>query len=93
MPAAARIGDKHTCPVTDPKPHVGGFIVKGARTVRIEGKPAARLGDAAECKGPPDTISSGSASVRIEGKPAARVGDKTIHGGLIVLGAQTVNIG
>lgn len=93
MAKAARLGDKHTCPVAEPKPHVGGFIVKGATKVMIEGKPAARLGDSAECKGPLDSISSGSATVMIEGMPAARVGDKTIHGGLVVLGSDTVLIG
>lgn len=93
MAAAARMGDKHTCPASDPKPHVGGFITTGATTVKIEGMPAARLGDSAECKGPLDAISSGSSTVMIEGMPAARMGDKTVHGGLIINGSPTVDIG
>jgi len=56
MPAA-RIGDFHTCPLSDgPKPHVGGPIIMGCPTVLIGGLPAARVGDQATCVGPPDTI-------------------------------------
>ena len=45
MPPAARITDNHTCPMTDPKPHVGGPIVTGEPTVLIGNRQAARLGD------------------------------------------------
>jgi uncharacterized Zn-binding protein involved in type VI secretion len=45
------------------------------------------------CVGPPDTITAGSATVFIGGAPAARMGDSTAHGGTIVVGCPTVNIG
>ena len=95
MPAAARIGDMHVCPmVTGLVPHVGGPIIpSGASTVLIGGQPAAKVGDMATCVGPPDSIVKGSSTVLIEGKPAARMGDSTAHGGTIVMGLPTVIIG
>lgn len=86
----------HTCPLTSPGPvpHVGGPVVgPGAATVLIAGLPAAVVGDSLVCVGPPDTIIAGSATVMIAGKPAARQGDATAHGGIIVAGAPTVQIG
>ena len=95
MPGAARVGDMHTCPLSDgPKPHVGGPVSgPGLPTVLIEGMPAAVVGDMCVCAGPPDTIAVGSATVLIGGKPAARMGDMTAHGGSIILGSLTVLIG
>ncbi len=95
MPAAARVGDMHVCPmVTGVVPHVGGPILPpGCPTVLIAGMPAARVGDMLVCTGPPDTIVAGSATVMIGGMPAARMGDSTAHGGTIILGAFTVMIG
>jgi len=94
MPPAARITDMHTCPMSDgPKPHVGGPIVSGSGTVMIGGLPAARATDQAACAGPTDVIVKGSAAVMIESLPAARIGDTTAHGGVIVAGLPTVNIG
>jgi len=95
MPLAARIGDMHTCPMVNPGPvpHVGGPISLGAPTVMIGGMPAARVGDMCICVGPPDTIAMGSGTVFICGMPAARMGDSTAHGGSIVIGCPTVNIG
>lgn len=95
MPPAARIADMHVCPMTSgPVPHVGGPILPpGAVTVLIGGLPAARVGDMAVCTGPPDTIILGSSTVMIGGQPAARMGDSTAHGGKIVAGCITVNIG
>jgi uncharacterized Zn-binding protein involved in type VI secretion len=91
---AARVADLHTCPlVTGVVPHVGGPILSGAPTVLIGNLPAARVGDAVTCVGPPDTIVQGSASVLIAGMPAARMGDATAHGGVIVVGCPTVLIG
>ena len=94
MPAAARIGDMHTCPLsTGPVPHVGGPVLPpGCQTVLIGGLPAARVGDMLVCAGPPDTIISGSSTVLIGGMPAARMGDSTAHGGVIVAGCPTVII-
>lgn len=96
MAGAARAGDMHTCPMTNPGPvpHVGGPVMPpGEPTVLIEGMPAARVGDMATCSGPPDTIISGSSSVMIGGMPAARMGDSTAHGGTIAIGSATVIIG
>jgi uncharacterized Zn-binding protein involved in type VI secretion len=94
MPPAARVGDMHTCPLSDgPKPHVGGPIMPpGAPKVLIGGMPAARVGDVCTCTGPPDMIAMGSSRVMIGGQPAARMGDTTAHGGVIVVGAPTVLI-
>ncbi len=95
MPFAARITDMHVCPmVTGTVPHVGGPVMgPGAATVLIGGQPAAVVGDMCTCTGPPDSIVKGSATVLICGKPAARMGDQTAHGGSIILGAPTVEIG
>ena len=95
MPAAARVGDMHTCPmVTGVVPHVGGPIMPpGVITVLIGGMPAATVGNLALCTGPPDSIAMGSVTVLIGGSPAARVGDPTVHGGIIVVGLPTVDIG
>lgn len=95
MPSAARVSDFHSCPMlTGQVPHVGGPVIgPGAATVMIAGVPAAVVGDSCTCAGPPDTIVAGSATVMIGGVPAARMGDSTAHGGSIVAGAPTVNIG
>jgi uncharacterized Zn-binding protein involved in type VI secretion len=95
MPPAARVGDMHTCPLSDgPKPHIGGPIMPpGVPTVLIGGMPAATVTGMASCAGPPDVIVKGSTTVLIGGKPAARMGDQTAHGGVITLGCMTVLIG
>ncbi len=99
MPLAARITDMHTCPMQTPAfpspiPHVGGPVIgPGIPTVLIGKLPAAVMGDACVCVGPPDTIVKGSATVLIGGKPAARMGDTCAHGGSIILGCPTVMIG
>lgn len=91
---AARVGDPHICPLTDPKPHVGGPVLpSGCATVLIGGQPAARLGDTAFCTGLTDVIAQGEATVLIGGQPAARMGDLTAHGGSISMGLPTVHIG
>lgn len=95
MPLAARITDMHVCPmVTGLVPHVGGPVLPpGSTNVFIAGLPAATLGDMLSCAGGPDTIIKGSTTVMINGRPAARMGDNTAHGGAIVAGCFTVNIG
>ncbi len=91
---AATISNFHVCPKTTGQvPHVGGPVIQGSTDVFIGGLPAARVGDALICVGPPDKIKEGSASVFINGKPAARLGDGTNHGGVIVVGNPTVTIG
>ncbi len=98
MPAAARSGDNHSCPMVNPgpaaTPHTGGPVLPpGTPTVLIGGQPAATMGDMCTCAGPPDSIMQGSATVMIGGKPAARMGDATAHGGSITAGCATVIIG
>ena len=95
MPFSARVSDMHLCPmITGLVPHVGGPVLPaGCPTVMIGGLPAARVGDMCTCTGPPDTIAAGSGTVMIGGSPAARMGDSTAHGGVIILGCPTVNIG
>lgn len=95
MPMAARVGDMHVCPMlTGVVPHVGGPVMPpGTPTVMIAGMPAAKVGDMCTCVGPPDTIVAGSGTVFIGGAPAARMGDSTAHGGTIIIGCPTVNIG
>lgn len=81
-------------PGTPPIPHVGGPVCGPCTpTVLIGGLPAAVVGDACVCVGPPDTIAQGSTTVLIGYKPAARMGDKTAHGGVIVAGYPKVLIG
>jgi uncharacterized Zn-binding protein involved in type VI secretion len=95
MPPAARISDMHTCPMfSGPVPHVGGPVTgPGVATVLIGGLPAAVVGDLLVCVGPPDSIVQGSTTVLISSRPAARLGDMTAHGGVIVVGFPTVQIG
>lgn len=77
------------CPTGSP----GGAILTGEPTVLIEGRPAARVGDAAACTDGPTTIGSGSPTVIIGGSHAARITDTTCHFGKITTGAATVLIG
>jgi len=95
MPPAARLTDMQACPIeTGGVAHVGGPVRgPGEPSVLIAGLPAAVLGDACACVGPPATIVAGSATVLIGGKPAARIGDATSHGGSLVNGAPSVLIG
>ena len=98
MPPAARVGDFHECPMvtpgTPPIPHVGGPVLPaGCPAVIIGGQPAARVGDVAMCVGPPDAIVQGSPTVMIGYQLAARVGDMTEHGGQVVVGLPSVDIG
>ena len=67
---AARMGDRHVCPMVTPGvppiPHVGGPILPPCSiTVLIGGQPAARVGDQCLCVGPPDVIAMGCMTVMI----------------------------
>lgn len=100
MPPAARVTDMHTCPLTDPKPHVGGQVQPpGSTDVFIEDAPAARAapdytGEFAKCEAPtPDFLAQGSPNVFLNDKLATRRGDLTQHGGRIDTGALQVEIG
>lgn len=63
-------------------------LVGGAPSVTIEGRPAARQGDAAGRA----TVKDGASNVFINGRPAATVGDRTECGGTIVTGSSSVFI-
>jgi uncharacterized Zn-binding protein involved in type VI secretion len=95
MPNAARITDFHTCPMVNPGPvpHVGGPVSSGSPDVNIGYIPAARVDDSLVCVPATDKIARGSANVFINSRAAARIGDPTVHGGVIVVGCPTVNIG
>lgn len=95
MPPAARIGDLHVCPLVNPgpAPHVGGPVTVGYPSVMIGFMPAARVGDAAVCVGPPDAIAKGSTTVMVGFMPVARIGDPTTHGGVVSTGCPTVIVG
>lgn len=98
MPPAARLTDLHECPMQTPTPvpvpHVGGPIIgPGVPTVLIGGLPASVVGDMLVCVGPPDAVVDGSPTVMIGGRPSARIGDETAHGGTILTGIPTVEIG
>lgn len=90
MQPAARVGDMHTCTQGS---HKGGPITVGCPTVQIGNQAAARVGDAATCEGPPDSIAKGSATVKIGNQAAARLGDPTAYGGAIAAGFTKVLIG
>ncbi|MEX2336456.1 MAG: PAAR domain-containing protein [Fulvivirga sp.] len=92
---AARIMDMHICPMSSGNvPHVGGPIgPMGSPNVNIGGLSAARVNDTAQCTGGMDQIIMGSSTVNINNFPAARMGDSTAHGGQILQGCLTVNIG
>lgn len=84
----------HVCPLFTPEPHIGGPVTgPGAPTVMIGGMPAAAIADLCVCAGPPDAIVKGSTTVFVGGRPAARQGDITAHGGVVVGGFPTVQIG
>lgn len=85
MPAIARQGDAIS--------H-GGSILGGATRTLVEGRPAARQGDAVSCSTHGmQTITGGSGSVLVEGQPVARVGDAISCGATIVSGATSVQAG
>lgn len=73
-------------------------VIAGSGSVKIDGKPAARMGDPLEMHSKPmhpphpRTIAAGSATVMIDGKPAARAGDAIDCGG-VLQGGSSVNIG
>ncbi|ACZ76158.1 PaaR repeat-containing protein [Dickeya parazeae Ech586] len=99
MPGAARLGDScagHGCFPATP-------VIAGSGDVIINGKPAARKGDAVllhacPCPNMPHgvhsrAISAGSGTVIINGKLAARIGDAIGCGGSVAAGSGDVIIG
>jgi uncharacterized Zn-binding protein involved in type VI secretion len=105
MPPAGRLGDKakipvdiHGCPAC-PHPAIGPAIV-GSPTVKVNGKPALRLGDkgihAACCATNMWEAMTGSGTVMINGMPAHRMNDITRHcGGMgkLIEGSGNVETG
>ncbi|MRG97030.1 PAAR domain-containing protein [Polyangium spumosum] len=85
MPPAARILDRHTCPL-----HPPNVIVTGEETVIVGYQWQARVGDMEACGA---SIVMGESTVIIGYKDAARRGDPTSHGGRIASGCPTVLIG
>ncbi len=94
MPAAARLNDMTA--------GHGGFppvsIIQGSPNVRINGRAAARVGDAVDSHSDghdthQGTISQGSSSVFINGRRAARIGDAVSCGDSIATGSHNVYIG
>ena len=68
LPAWRATSDTHTCPLVDGlKPHVGGIIPVGSKTVFINNLPAARVGDLIAEAGAPNAIAAGSPNVMIGG--------------------------
>src|SRR5690349_15356551 len=90
---AARKTDAHTCPMTAPKPHVGGPIDSGSANVTVNELPAARKGDPATCVPAKDKIKKGSLTVFVNGKQFARKKDPTEHGGVVTGGSGNVDVG
>lgn len=98
MKPIARVGDSHTCPLTNPPPtatpHAGGPVLPaGMPTVFAGGKAVAVVGNQCTCTGPPDVIQVGSSSVFVGVMGVARLGDTTLHGGKITTGLPTVQVG
>lgn len=94
--SAARVGDAQICPQFDGnRPHVGGTITEGARSVLIGGQRAAIAGGKCRCTGSSrsNAVAGGSRSVLIEGQFAIRTGDRTEHGGIVTSGCASVLIG
>lgn len=85
MPPAARVTDRHNCPIDPPN-----SIVSGAETVFVGYQQQARVGDKEGCGA---TITAGEPTVIIADQDAARKGDPTSHGGVIASGCPTVLIG
>ena len=94
MPPAARVTDMHVCPmVTGVVPHVGGPITVGSTDVFTGSLMQARVTDVCTCVGPPDAIAVGSLGVIVDHLCAARMTDLTLHGGMVIIGLPTVEIG
>lgn len=95
MPAAARLADAHSCPLTIPAAHVGGVLVgPGVASVVIGYRSAVTVGSRCACGlDPSNRIAKGSSSVVIARRPAARMGDPTTHGGVLTSGCANVLIG
>lgn len=82
-------GHNHSCPMSDPKRHIGGPVVSTQQIfVTVDGVPIATVGDICTCAGVPtsDSIAGGSSVANINGHKIARVGDPCNHGGTLTQG-------
>ncbi|AKT38845.1 PAAR domain-containing protein [Chondromyces crocatus] len=85
MPPAARITDRHVCPL-----HPPNVDATGEGTVIVGFQRQARVTDLEACGA---SIVKGEPTVIIGYQDAARKGDPTSHGGVIASGCPTVIIG
>ncbi len=91
MKPAVRAGDALSC---EKHGGLGDLAALGQPKVCINGRPAIRLGDRANCPfGGADVVGEGAAVVRIGSLPAAAMGHKSMHGASIDSGSHNVNIG
>jgi uncharacterized Zn-binding protein involved in type VI secretion len=68
QPSWRALVDVHACPLANgPQPHGGGVVLAGSATVRINGFPAARMGDAIVEVGAVNSIVAGHPTVNIGG--------------------------
>jgi uncharacterized Zn-binding protein involved in type VI secretion len=99
MSNAARLDDIYICLDLnlDGSPHIRGNIRQGSPNVRVNGLPAARMGDAGACvgqrEGAPPVIAGGSRTVMINRRPAARYMDRVSHRGGIARASWNVRVG
>jgi uncharacterized Zn-binding protein involved in type VI secretion len=87
--ALALLGAAGPGSAADQAPCPQGSVASGSDSVMVEGKQAARSGDATGCG---STVVEGSPDVFINGKPAAVQGSSTGCGGSIVTGSSSVFI-
>ena len=79
MKPAARLTDKHVCPI-----HGTNAIVSVSTASTCDGLPLARVGDMTACGA---TILVGSPVTIVDNKPVAHIGSPTSHGGTIITGS------
>ncbi len=96
--AAVRFGDWTSCPLADPKPHLGGVVQVGsglALTVLIGGQPAAVVGGSVPCtKGgdmSPNNVVAGSGNVHYT--PSNTIAGLEVRDGPMKNGVPTILVG
>ncbi|MEL7895289.1 PAAR domain-containing protein [Vreelandella neptunia] len=85
MKPIARKGDLHRCPMPG---HGATEIIIGSSS-KVEGQPAARVGDKTGCGA---TIIEGSSHSNHDGRPTAYLGCKTDHGGEIITASSSAKV-
>ncbi len=84
MPACARMGDPHACPITG---HGITPIIMGSPNTHFDGQPAACVGHKTACGA---TIVVGFPKFTVNGLPVAYMGSPTTHGGLVIAGSPDI---